>query len=78
MEKVPSSPSFRDQPPSNPVDESELPVVMDGQFPPNANTDNERLRFRLCVREARRMFPDEETQVWHAARSLYNNPRVTI
>jgi len=58
------------------VDESELPQLEDGQFPPNAITSNERYRFRLCVAKAIETFPEEIEQQWYMARSLYNNPEI--
>lgn len=72
--------NFRDKPPEQEVDEGKLPVLEDGQYPPNATTDNARLRFRMCLGIARLMFPDEEgtgadeALIWQTSRSLFNDP----
>jgi hypothetical protein len=71
-------PDFRDQPPPEGYDISALPELYAGQFPPNARTENEKLRFRACWKAAHQMFPDSPENAWLAARSLYNSPEITF
>lgn len=71
-------PDFRDQPPPEGYDISALPELYEGQFPPNARTENEKLRFRACWKASHQMFPDSPENAWLAARSLYNSPEITF
>lgn len=60
-----------DTPPN--IDLSRLPSVHDGQYPPNAKTPAERLRFRLCLGIAQRLMGEEmSATVWQMSRRLYN------
>lgn len=74
---------FRNLDPDPILKIEDLPEVEDGQYPPNAQTKNQRIRYRACLRMARLMFPPEEGQsdealIWQTARSLYDTPEVTI
>lgn len=56
-----------------PISDSRLPKVEEGQYPPNARTEAERYRFRLCLGIARKTLGAEmDAVVWQMSRSLYN------
>lgn len=57
--------------------EPELPELEKEQFPPDARTPEQRLRYRRCVAVARQLFEgDGEAAIWQAAHSMYRNPNL--
>ncbi len=49
--------------------------MADEQFPPYVETEDERVRFRLCVGIARELMDElDGPTVWQLTRSLYANP----
>jgi hypothetical protein len=58
--------------------EEHLPILKDGQFPPDVDSEADRRRFRLAVGIARELMGKiESPTVWSMARSIYRNPDFT-
>jgi hypothetical protein len=59
------------------ITDADLPELDVSQYPPNAVSDEDRKRFRICVAIARfEMEAEDGPDVWQFARSLYNNPNI--
>ena len=59
------------------IADEDLPDLDDSQFPPEAQTDEDRRRYRLCYAIAQAHMGDlGEADTFQMARSLYRNPAI--